>query len=193
MDEVLVHVGESPEAMEEGGMVTVPVRVNAAPGADLTVAYALMPGTAEAGDYRDEDGGEVTIASGETMVDISVAVVDDNLSEEAEAFTLTLTSVTSADPDLQTAALNDEQVTATLRILESDPLKVSLDGPAMAREGTTATYTVSLAGGVSTLDVEADVMRDASSIADESDLVGDTSLPVDGDRACRAVLRDLHA
>jgi hypothetical protein len=178
VEEVLVYVGGSPEAMGEGGMVTVPVRVNAAPGADLTVAYALMPGTAEAGDYRDEDGGEVTIASGEIMVNITVAVVDDNLSEEAEAFTLTLTSVTSADPDLQTAALNDEQVTATLRILESDPLKVSLDGPAMAREGTTATYTVSLAGGVSTLDVEADVMRDASSIADESDLVGDTSLPV---------------
>ena len=100
VEEVLVHVGGSPEAMEEGGMVTVPVHVNAPPDADLTVAYALRPGTAAAVDYRDEDGGEVTIASGETMVDISVAVVDDNLSEGDEAFTLTLTSVTSADPDL---------------------------------------------------------------------------------------------
>ena len=177
MDEVLVHVGESPEAMEEGGMVTVRVLVNAAPAEDLAVAYALMPGTALAGDYRDEDGGEVTIASGEIQATITVAVVDDNLSEGDENFTLTLMSVTSADPDLQTAALGDP-VEATLRILGSDPLMVSLAGDAMAREGTMAKYTVSLAGGVSTLDVEADVMRDASSIADESDLAGDTPLPV---------------
>ena len=178
MDEpLLVYISGSPEAMAEGGMLSVEVSVNSAPAADLTVRYALSPGTAVPGDYRDEDGGGVTIASGETTATITVAVVDDNLSERDETFTLTLMEVMSADPELQMAALDAQRMT-TLRILDNDPLTVSLTGPAMAREGTEATYTVSLAGGVSTEDVMASVMRDAISTADASDLDGDSLLPM---------------
>ena len=89
---------------------------------------------------------------------ISIMVEEDNRSEGEEIFTVNLTEVevtSDGSPvDAELAGEGEEGVT-TIRvtIAPSNPLTVSFTGPVEAREKTTAIYTVSLSGGVSTAPV----------------------------------------
>ena len=161
----------SARSVDEGGAVEIPVTVYPAPEqAQLTVTYGLTTGTAAAADYNDETGGTVTIAAGESEGTIRVTVVDDDLSEPAETFRVMLTGVTSSDDGNEPARLGPEaSLGADLTISASDPLMVSLSGPARVSEGQTATYTLTLDGGVGTADVTATLAVGTASTADEDD------------------------
>ena len=161
----------SARSLDEGGAVEIPVTVHPAPEqAQLTVTYGLTTGTAAAADYNDETGGTVTIAAGESEGTIRVTVVDDDLSEPAETFRVMLTGVTSSDDGNEPARLGPEaSLGADLTISASDPLMVSLSGPARVSEGQTATYTLTLDGGVGTADVTATLAVGTASTADEDD------------------------
>ena len=156
-------------AVDEGGEFRIPVMVDDAldEGVTLTVSYTVTPNPetrgAEAGDYSDPAEGKVTItgpgATPGTL--IRIEAVDDNWSEAQEDFMVTLSQeVESSNPDLVAAELDPANSTATVTIAASDPLTVSLTGPEEAREGTTATYTVSLSGGVSTEPVVVPIVLD---------------------------------
>ena len=157
--------------VDEGGSVEIPVTVHPAPEqTQLTVTYGLAAGTATTADYNDETGGAVTIAPGESEGTIRVMAVDDDLSEPSETFRVMLTGVTSSDDGNEPANLGPEaSLGADLTILASDPLTVSLTGPARVAEGRTATYTLTLAGGVGTTDVTATLAVGMASTADEDD------------------------
>ena len=161
----------SARSVDEGGSVEIPVTVHPAPEqAQLTVTYGLTTGTAAATDYNDETGGTVTIAAGESEGTIRVRVVEDDLSEPAETFRVMLTGVTSSDDGNEPASLGPEaSLGADLTISASDPLTVSLTGPARVSEGQTATYMLTLDGGVSTADVTATLAVGMASTADEDD------------------------
>ena len=161
----------SARSVDEGGAVEIPVAVHPAPEqAQLTVTYGLTTGTAAAADYNDETGGTVTIAAGESEGTIRVRVVDDDLSEPAETFRVMLTGVTSSDDANEPAELGPESsLGADLTISASDPLMVSLSGPARVSEGQTASYMLTLDGGVSTADVTATLAVGMASTADEDD------------------------
>ena len=182
-------------AVDEGGEFRIPVEVDDAldEGVTLTVRYTVAPDTesrgAGAGDYSDPAEGSVLItgpgATPGTL--IRIAAVDDNLSEAREAFTVTLTGVDSSNQDLVAAELDEPRKTTTVMIGASDPLTVSFTGPEEARENTTATYTVSLGGGVSTADVVVPIVLNpeapgrgalpAADAADVDDLPAEVTVP----------------
>ena len=132
---------ETQEGSNAGFTVTLSEQVDA----DVTVAWNVIPGTAEAADVS-ATSGTVTFAAnsaaGATQT-VNVPVADDNLSELAEAFTVTLGTVTG---DLASRVLVDpDDSSATATIAESDPITISISGPSTVAEGdATTAYTVSL-------------------------------------------------
>ena len=170
---LIVALGMPPStSLDEGGTFAVPVTVTPPPErADLTVTYMLTPDSASADDYEDAGGGSITIAAGQAGGTIRLTAVDDNLSEGAESFGLTLTGVTSSAAGAEPAELSPEPSdnAVEVTISASDPLTASLTGPERVREGQMATYTLSLDGGTSTADVEATLAVGAASTANERD------------------------
>ena len=137
---------ESPSAeTPEGSTAEFTVTLSRQVAADITVAWSVIPGTAEAADVT-ASGGTVTFtansAAGATQ-SIEIEVVDDNLSEPAETFTVTLGTVSG---DLASRVLvGPNASSAAATISESDPITVSVSGPASVEEGdATTVYTVSL-------------------------------------------------
>ena len=142
---ISISMGAPTASVEEGSAVTLQVRLTeGAPAGGITVGYAISPGEAVAADYTDGTGGSVTFSTGESTADIQITAVDDPNSEGAETFTVTLDTVTG-DATVSSSAGN-----TVVTINESDPITVSLAGPAGVGEGDPATYTVTLTGGTST-------------------------------------------
>ncbi|MCH8844431.1 MAG: hypothetical protein IID61_15835, partial [SAR324 cluster bacterium] len=77
-------------AFESDGTIVFTVSLGGRTVADTTVVYTTANGTAEAGSDFTEATGFVTIASLETTATTSVALVNDNVHEVEEAFTVTL-------------------------------------------------------------------------------------------------------
>ena len=141
----IVSIAPPSGETSEGSIAELTVSLSHSVAAAVTVAFHVTPGTADASDYTEPALSTVTFpansAAGATQT-IAVATNQDLLSEGAESFTVTLGTVTgdlaprvSVDPD---------RAAATATIAESDPISISLSGPAEADEGAEATYTVSL-------------------------------------------------
>ena len=75
----------------------------------VTVDYATADGTATAGDDYTAASGTLTFDAGETSKTVSVPIVDDNVDDGGETFTLTLSNPAGAG-----AQLADAQATATI-------------------------------------------------------------------------------
>src|SRR5690606_4868781 len=119
---------------------------------DVSFTLALASGTATVGtdtgaqaalEYFDGAAwqtvaGAITIAAGQTSVQVRSAIVDDNLSEASEDFTLTATVTAGAS--------SNAADTGTATIADDDGVpSLSLSGPAVIDEAAgTVTYTVSL-------------------------------------------------
>ena len=175
----LVSIGDvmTGATRNEGGQFAVPVTVTVdeTPAAALLVRYSVVgTGTnpATAADYRDPGRGAVTIAParcspGGCGTNIRVDVVDDELSEDAETFTVTLTELVYADgvtSDRRALGLGSPTSTDELTIGENDALTVSLSasGPETVRESSVVAFTVSLVGGLSTQAVTVTIGYDAA-------------------------------
>ena len=83
---------------EGAGDGTMPfaVRLGAASGRTVTVAYETADGSATAGADYTAANGTLTFRAGTTTATISVAILDDTDGEEAETFTVTLSSPNGA-------------------------------------------------------------------------------------------------
>ena len=172
---LLVRMGSAVADAAEGGTFDIAVTVNPMPEvADVTVSYVLESGSAGADDYTDATGGSIVIAAGQSSATIRVTAVDDELSESAESFTVTLTGVTSSDSDEEPTELIPEVAERFTQatIAASDPLTVSLSGLSRGVEGTTLTYTLDVAGGISTADVIATLAVGSESTVDQDDYSG---------------------
>ena len=128
--------------VEEGSDATFTVTLSAAVSKEVTVAWTATGNTS---DYSPASG-TVTFAAGSTAgstQDIDIAVTDDDLSETTESFTVTLGTV-GGDLSSQVSVKSSAN-SATATIAESDPITVSISGPAgEVTEGGAGTYTVSL-------------------------------------------------
>ena len=85
-----------------------------------TVSGSATPG---AGNDYTPLSGTVTIAAGATTADIDVSVLNDNVVEGTETVIVTLTGITSGDPDV---ALDTANSSATVSIANDDTAAVSL-------------------------------------------------------------------
>lgn len=126
------------EAGSVGGAFTVSLTEPSS--TDTVIAYNVA-GTANAADHSLTDG-TVTIAAGAMSASIAVPVTDDSLIEGVESVTVSLTSVTSGDPQISIGATD----TASINIADNDSGEWSLSGSTTVVEGATAFYTISLSG-----------------------------------------------
>ncbi len=158
----------------EGGAAEFVVTLSASVDAETTVAWSASDGAASASADLEAASGAVTFPAGApagATAALEVGIANDDISEGAETFTVTLDGVTG---DLAASiSVDSGNASAEAVIAANDPLEVALDGPAEAREGTAAIYTVSLGGGVGSADVTATVILDsAASSADADDFTG---------------------
>ena len=146
MDGAKLSISGPSASVPEGSAADFTVTLSKSVAAEVTVAWTAPLGTdaAEAADLG-ATSGTVTFpanaAAGATQT-INITATDDQLSEPAEAFTVTLGAITStlaAQVDLESGS---ESAQAT--ISASDPITVALSGPDTVNEGDAATYTVSL-------------------------------------------------
>ena len=122
------------------------VTLSAGVAKSVTVAWSVLASEdgAEAADLSTTSG-TVTFAAGSAAnatQTFAITATDDKLSEAAESFTVALGSVLG-DLDSQ-VSLKPGAARATATIAESDPVTVSISGPASVNEGDAASYTVSL-------------------------------------------------
>jgi Ca2+-binding RTX toxin-like protein len=143
----------------------------------VTVNYATSNGTAIAGtDYTAITNGLLTFAAGEVSKTISVDILNDNLNEANEAFTLTLSTPTNATifDNQATITITDTvatSVTATLApLVENITLTgvTAIDGTGNAGEnvliGNAANNTLAGLGGNDTYSYDADFAQATDTI-----------------------------
>ena len=137
-DDGLVQIlaDDAAEVYEGDGAAVFTVRLSEAAADEVTVDYSAADGAAKAGTDYTATSGTLTFAAGETSETVSVALVDDDISEDTETFRLVLSGPSS------NARLGEDTATGT--ILDDDDLAALSVGDASAAEGATASFTVSL-------------------------------------------------
>ncbi|NET59970.1 MAG: DUF4347 domain-containing protein, partial [Symploca sp. SIO2E6] len=124
---------------EAAGVATFTVSLDQASAQDITVDFNTTGGSAVDGDDFDNLTTPVSplvITAGQTSATISVPIINDNLNEADETFTVNLTGATNAN-------ILDGQGVGT--ITDDDPLpNLSIDDVTVNENAGTATFTVSL-------------------------------------------------
>jgi len=86
------------EGTGTGGTLTFPVTLSAVSGLPAKAHYNTSSGTAKSGDDFAPTSGDLTIPAGSRTGSISVPVVGDNLAEDDETLTITLSALNQASP-----------------------------------------------------------------------------------------------
>ncbi|MEI7898281.1 MAG: Calx-beta domain-containing protein, partial [bacterium] len=107
-----------------------------------TVILYSVSGTATAGSDYTALSGTVTIPAGSTSATISVPVINDNIVESTETVIVTLTSISSGDPQISIGAPN----IATVNIADDDAATVSITATVAAagEPSTNGQFTVTM-------------------------------------------------
>ena len=95
---------------------------SAAASVDTVLTYSVG-GSATSGSDFAALSGTVTILAGSTSATINVATIDDALVEASEDVIVTLTGISSGDPQVTIDASNDD---ATVTIADNDSAIVSI-------------------------------------------------------------------
>ena len=144
-------------AVREGEMAEFVVRLSAASGAAVTVAYETRDGTAVAGADYTSTLGTLRFDAGETRKTIAVPTLEDATAEETEGFTVQL-----RDPAGATVA----DGTATGTITDDDePPGLSIDDAPAVREGEMAEFVVRLSAASGAAVTVAYETRDGTAVA----------------------------
>ncbi len=119
---------------EGAGVAAFVVTLSAESDAEVTVAYATVDGSAEAGLDYSSRSGTLTFAVGDTEKEIRVSITDDALDEEDETFEVRLSAPVGA-------VLSD--VVATGTILDNEP-SLRIDDVTVAEAAGEAVFKVTL-------------------------------------------------
>ena len=139
----LVKLTASAASVNEGNAVTYTATLSsAAPVGGLNVPYTLS-GTANSADYTTTSTGTINIAAGLTTGTLVLNAVADNLTEGAEAVTVTLGQGTIPST---TAIVASTAVSTTINDTSLVPVAVTLTANATAvNEGAAVTYMATAA------------------------------------------------
>ena len=130
-----ITITDARPVREGSGPAVFTVRLNRSSTEVVTVDYATSDGTAAAGDDYDAAEGSLSIPVGLTTGEISVAVVDDDITEVAETFDVTLSNPGNA-------VIAEGAATATIRDNEQPNITIA---SARASEGDgTIDFSVTL-------------------------------------------------
>ena len=134
---------DNASASESVGTMSFTVRLSVASTQPVTVDYATANGTAIAGqDYTAVTNGSVMFAANSTTPQtIRVAIIDDDIDEEDETFTVRLSNVSSN----AMLAGGGSTLSATGTIQDNDTRGVRVSPTTLTvNEGSSNTYTVQL-------------------------------------------------
>ena len=114
-----VAVGDA-TAPEDASLVFA-VTLSPASSGEVTVQYAITPGTAQAADYAGPTSGTVTFSPGETAEEVVLDLVDDEIAEEDETVTLTLSGVQGGTlaGSVATGTITDNDGAPTVRVSDA--------------------------------------------------------------------------
>ena len=144
-------------AVREGESASFVVRLSAASGAAVTVAYETLDGTAVAGADYTSTSGTLRFDAGETRQTLAVPTVEDVTAEETEGFTVQL-----REPSGATVA--DGTATGTITD-DDDPPGLSIDDAPAVREGDPAEFVVRLSAASGKVVTVAYATRDGTAVA----------------------------
>ena len=148
------------EVSEDGGVLDFAVRLSAISLEEVTVKYATVSGTAMAGqDYRATIG-TLTFPVLETEQTIRVPIIDDNLVEDDEMFTVSLlNSNAQIDQGKATGVIADDDLRVVINIAANQTT---------VAEGGTAAFTLTRIGDLTApLTVSVSVTEFGAFLTDE--------------------------
>ena len=122
--------------VDEGDAAAFVVRLSAASGLAVTVAYRTVDGTAVAGSDYKSASGELRFEPGETTQTVTVETLADELAEDTERFTVELSAALGATvaDGVGEGTISDDD----------DAPELSIDDVPAVSEGETAEFTVRL-------------------------------------------------
>ena len=161
----IVSVGDDPEA-QEGDDASFPVTVSGDPTGDVTVEYRVNIGTASTADFETPNPRRVVLTTNSGS--ILVPVVDDDVAEGAETFSVMLTGASDDNGRMQLGT-----TTGTATIPADEPLMARVKSQdTTVLEGESATFVVDL-GGTSSASVEIDYTVAGATVSDRADVEAD--------------------
>ena len=119
----LPTVSAADASASEGDAVEFTVSLSSASAQQVTVDYATSGGTATSDEDFTHDSGTLTFAANQTTKTVSIATTEDQVDEDDETFTLTLSSPTNATLGTATATgtiLDDDDAATPLTATFSD-------------------------------------------------------------------------
>ena len=145
VEEAPVIQAADAEATEgDDSAIVFRVTLESASSGTVTVNYATADGTATAGEDYTATSGTLTFAPGETEKTVAVAIIDDQVEDSGETFTLVL-----SDPS--GGRLGDTEATGTIFNTEPPPTRTSVSEPAGENlPANTTTMGVVAVGGTAT-------------------------------------------
>ena len=148
------------EASEGDGEMAFAVRLSVPSSRTVTVEYATADGTALAGTDYEETTGTLTFSAETTAQTIRVPIIDDDLDEVAEAFTVALVNASNA-------TVEDGEAIGEIADNDLPVVSVTTDLTGV-EEGGTVAFTLTRIGDLTgTLTVPVDVTERGSFLADE--------------------------
>ena len=157
-DDDAPNVSIADASVTEGGTTTVTVSLSSASALPISVNYTTADGSALVDDDYTAATGTLNFAAGETEQTIDISTVDNDLNENPETFSISLSEPTNA-------TLGNADATVTISDDDAAP-SLSIDDVSVT-EGETATVTVSLSSA-SALPISVDYAT-----TDGSAVVGD--------------------
>ena len=125
------------EASEDDEAVTFIVQLSTTASQDAVVEYATSSGTARAGQDYEATTGTLTFPAGTTRRAILVPIIDDNVVEEEETFTVRLRN--------SNATIETDEATGVIADNDLPLISVKAD-PAAVEEGGTIKFTLTRIG-----------------------------------------------
>jgi hypothetical protein len=78
---------------EDGGTMTFTIQLSAISSHNISMDYRTKNGTATAGSDYTAVSGSKTITAGQTSTTVDVAILNDGVEEDEEAFTLVINNI----------------------------------------------------------------------------------------------------
>ena len=147
------------EASEGDGEMAFSVRLSVPSSQTVTVEYATADGTATAGTDYEETTGTLTFSAETTAQTIRVPIIDDDLDEATETFTIVLSNSSNA-------TVEDGEATGVITDNDLPVVSVTTDLTGV-EEGGTVAFTLTRIGDLTgTLTVPVDVTERGAFLAD---------------------------
>lgn len=174
--------------VNEGERVTYTVTASTAPASNLVIAIASGGEATEGDDPMDGDDyseilGTVTLPAGQTSVSFTADIFVDNVIEDEEDLTVTLTEQFGTDPDYDVGPTNQTRTVIEANGSDLDPRLTVTASNQSVDEGGTVTFTVRTTVE-SNRDIDFEVSLSGTSTGD-----ADYVLPDDDDYAIPAGAR----